>query len=384
MKIQLKKVGRFGGTWLAVAVLAALSACSDNNNNSTSPSNLSGQIVKGPVGSSKVCLYAITSGVKAAAPLVPCTTSDASGNYSFTAIAYAGDVFIEATGGTFKNEATGAISTLTTPLGSIVALSGGNAVGMVTPLTQVAVSVSTSFDSAAMAQAASNIAAQAGLGALDIRAVAPTFAANSTTATNAYAAILGAIAEYSSASAGSTLDATLAAWKANTAGFQAALQAALSTYAAKASVSSASLPSSINLAATGAATSVSASVGTGASTVSSTAGLTASSSLTLTGGGAGFTPLVGQGLVVAGSTTINLSSGLANLAVSVDSGGMDVLFHDAAGKEWRLSCTSQNCGGAVTVDGAGKKVTFNNATLTADRATPATGTVVVNGSANYL
>jgi hypothetical protein len=369
--VVLNSLNRVG---LSLTLLLALAACSDDNMPST---NLSGQIVKGPVGNSTVCVYAINNGSKSSAPLTPCTTSDASGNYSFSNLSYGGDVYIEATGGTYKNEATGATTTLTTPLGSIIALSGGSAVGVVTPLTQVAVSVSTAFNSTAMAQAAANISAQAGLGNLNILSTAPAFAANNTTATNAYAAVLGALAQYTGGTATPvSLVNAMSAWAANTAGFQASLQTAMSAYAAKAGVAPTNLPLALNLAATGAVTSVSASVGTGASTVTSSGGLTTSSSLTLSGAGAGFVPLVGQGLSVTNGTTL--------LAVSADSGGMDVLFHDASGKEWKLSCVSQTCSGQVIVDAPGKKVTFANATLTAVTATTATGTIVVSGSTSYL
>ncbi len=380
--ITLNSLGRVG---MSLAVLLSLSACSDNNVST----NLSGQIVKGPVGNSNVCVYAVSNGTKATSPLVPCTTSDASGNYSFSNLSYSGDVYIEATGGTFKNEATGVNSTLTTPLGSIIALSGGSAVGVVTPLTQVAVSVSTAFNSTAMAQAAANIAAQAGLGSLNILTTAPAFAANNTTATNAYAAVLGALAQYtSSATTPVSLANAMSAWAAHTAGFQVSLQAALNAYAAGAGVASTHLPLALNLAATGSVTSVSATLstgtGSGATTVTSSGGLTTASSLTLSGAGAGFVPIVGQGLSVAGITTINFTNGSTNLAVSADSGGMEVLFHDAIGKEWRLSCASVTCSGQVIVDAAGKKVTFANATLTAVTSTSATGTIVVSGSTVYL
>ncbi len=376
--VVLKSHGRVG---LSLALLLALAACSDNNVST----NLSGQIVKGPVGNSSVCVYAIINGSKATTPLVPCTTTDVSGNYSFPNLSYAGDVYIEATGGSFRNEATGATNTLTTPLGSILALSGGNAVGVVTPLTQVAVSVSTAFNSTAMALAAANIAAQAGLGNLNILTVAPAFAANNTTATNAYAAVLGALAQYtSSAVTPVSLTTAMSAWAANTAGFQAALQAALSAYAANAGVASTNLPLALNLTATGSATSVSASVGTGATTVTTSGGLTTGSTLTLSGGGAGFVPIVGQGLSVAGITTINFTNGTTILAVSADSGGMDVLFHDSTGREWKLSCASVTCSGQVIVDAAGKRVTFTNATLSAVTSTSATGTIVVSGSTAYL
>jgi hypothetical protein len=368
--------------FIAVPLVLALAGCGSDDTPAVASTALSGQVVKGPVGGSTVCVYAVSGGVRATAPLTPCVTSDATGNYTFASFTYSGDVVVEATGGTYKNEATGITTPLTAPLSTVIAVNGGNLAGLVTPLTTVAVATSGSLSSAAFNTAASNVAAQAGLGSTNITTTVPTFNTGSTgtiTATNAYAAVLASIAQYQASNGNVTLATVLNSWGNNTANFQAALQVALNTYAANAGVLSSNLPAAYNLTATG-ATSVTVS-GNG---TTSTGGLVSSSSLTLTGAGAGFQPIAGVGVSVSntGGVINFVSATVSFLGVAIDSGGASVLFGDQAGNEWAYECNGAACNGKIDYSFSGKTVTFTNVTLTPDSPS-ATGNIVVNGSATF-
>jgi hypothetical protein len=356
-------------------IILALAACG-NDDTPASITTVSGQVTKGPVVGSTVCAYAISGGVKATATVVPCVTSDAvTGNYSLGNITYVGDMIVEATGGTYKDEATGATVTLSTTLKTMVVAQGGATTGMITPLTTIALSTTPNLTNAAFGQAAANVAAQAGLNAINILTTAPTYGANGTTATNAYAAMLGAISQYQKTSGG-TLAATLAAW---TPANQAAFQTALNAYASAASVIAANLPAILNFAATGQAYSL----GVSTNGVTAAGGLVSSSSLTLTGAGAGFQPAGGVGIGVTNAGgVVNFAGPTSLLAVAKDSGGINVAYIETTTqKKWSYECTT-GCDAKVKIDATGKSVTFINVTLTAESG-GATGTIVVNGSAGF-
>jgi hypothetical protein len=389
---------------VGLPIATALAACGGSG---VSPSYLSGQVVKGPVNSADVCVYAVTNAIKASTPLVPCVKSDPTGNYAFAAISgYAGDVIVEATNGTYKNEATGATTTLASTLRTVVPVTTGSVVGMVTPLTAIAFDKSTALTSAAFAIAAGNVAAQAGLSGTNILNTAPTFGTNGTTATNAYAAALGAFAQYQ-ASAGSTLAQALASW--NTPTNQAAFQTALSTYASSAQVLAANLPSNFNLSATGAALSFAiaspastagATSGTTtpgstttsttppASTVTSSGSTSTSSTLTATGAITSFVPILGLGVGTASVTTFSFTSGDGkSIAVIQDLGTatstQGVTLQQSNGNTWNFKCNGATaCAAAFTVSVGTKTLTFNNLTLSP--VGNAVGTVTLNGSMTYI
>jgi hypothetical protein len=364
-------------TLLAISpIILALAACG-NDDTPASVTTLSGQVVKGPVGGSTVCAYAVSGGVKSTSTVVPCVTSDPiTGNYSLGNISYTGDMIVEATGGSYKDEATGATVTLSAPLKTMVVAQGGATTGMITPLTTIALSTTPNLSSSAFGQAAATVAAQAGLSAVNILTTAPTYGANGTTATNAYAAMLGAISQYQRTSGG-TLASALAAW--TTPANQAAFQAALNAYASAASVIAANLPSVLNFAATGQAYSF----GVSSNGVTSTGGLVSGSSLSLTGAGAGFQPIAGIGIGVTNTVAVVNFTGLTSLlAVAKDSGGTNVSYIETATqKTWTYDCTTA-CDTKVKIDATGKSVTFTNVTLTGSSG-GATGTIVVNGSASF-
>lgn len=129
-----------------VLMSALLSACGGGDSNSSSASSssttptstLSGIASKGPLDGAVVCAYAIVEGARGA-QVGSCTTTDANGNYSLDLGGFAGDVLVEASGGSYIDEATGVSVALTAPLRSVAPeVSGGNFQVAVTALTELA------------------------------------------------------------------------------------------------------------------------------------------------------------------------------------------------------------------------------------------------------
>jgi hypothetical protein len=102
---------------------------------------VSGTVVKGPVGGATVTAYAVTNGTMGAQ--VGGGTTDSMGNFSISVGAYAGPMMLQASGGTYTDEATG--TTMTMQAGDVMACAipsaatGGTTTGIqVTPLTSMA------------------------------------------------------------------------------------------------------------------------------------------------------------------------------------------------------------------------------------------------------
>jgi hypothetical protein len=363
----------------------ALSGCGDDNNNTAAATttNLSGQVVKGPVGNANVCVYSLSGGTRSATPLVPCVTSDATGAYTFSPITnYTGDLLVEANNGTYRNEATGATTTLSAPLRTVLPAASGTVSGMVTPLTTIAVAATgTNTNSTTFAAAAGNVAAQAGLGNTNIVNTAPSYAANGTTASNAYAAALGAIAQYQ-ATTGNSLTQAMTNW--NTPANQAAFQTALNAYVAAAQVAAANLPANFNLSATGSP--ISYTVANGQGTTVSGGTSTAGSGLTVSGAATGFTPISGIGITVAGITSLTFTSlDITTVSVTVDNSVNPstsvVTFLKPNQQIWEYSCRGTACANKVTLNTSNKSVTLGAITLNPEA--PATGTISMNGTLTY-
>jgi hypothetical protein len=364
----------------------ALSGCgSDDAATTPAATNVSGQVVKGPVGNSTVCVYSLSGGTRSTSTLVPCVTSDAAGAYTFAPITnYTGDLLIEATNGTYRNEATGATTTLSAPLRTVLPAAGGTVSGMVTPLTTIAVAATgTNTNSTTFASAAGNVGAQAGLGSTNIVNTAPSYGTNGTTATNAYAAALGAIAQYQ-ATTGSTLTQTLTNWANPSPSNQAAFQSALNAYVAAAQVAIANLPANFNLSATGSPISYTASSGQGTTVSGGTS--TAGSGLTVSGAASAFAPISGVGITVGGITSLTFTSlDLTIVSVTVDSSrapsNSQVSLLKPNGQQWSYTCSGAACTGKVTVTPSTKSVTIGTITLSPEA--PATGTISMSGTLTY-
>jgi hypothetical protein len=364
----------------------ALSGCgSDDAASTPAATNVTGKVVKGPVGNSTVCVYSLSGGTRSTSTLVPCVTSDAAGAYTLAPISnYTGDLLIEATGGSYRNEATGATTTLSAPLRTVLLASGGTVTGMVTPLTTIAVAATgANTNSTTFAAAAGNVGAQAGLGSTNILNTAPSYGTNGTTATNAYAAALGALAQYQ-VTTGNTLTQTLANWANPSASNQAAFQTALNAYVAAAQVIAANLPANFNLSATGGPISYTVVDGQGTTVSGGTA--TGGSGLTVSGAATGFTPISGIGITVAGITSLTFTSlDLTIVSVTVDNSVNPstsvVTLLKPNNQVWEYSCRGTACNGKVAVNATNKSVTLGTITLLPEA--PATGNISMSGTLTY-
>jgi hypothetical protein len=226
-------VSRFAVAGVA-CMLTMLAACSSDSSSSAagaaaSPvsATITGTVAASLVSGANVCVYAVNNGVRGAQ--LACGTTNALGVYSIPVTA-TGDVVIEATGGSYTDEATGQSTSLTTTLRSVVNVgSGGTVQGMVTPLTQVAFNqMGSTITAASFANAASALASQLGLGNVNLLTTAPTFnATNAQIATNAYAQWLGALSQYQASAGNLALGPFLQNWGAS---YQTALQTAFNSY----------------------------------------------------------------------------------------------------------------------------------------------------------
>lgn len=159
----------------------------------TPVAHLSGSIVKGPVTGAQVCVYELIATGKG--KQLGCTTSRADGSYALS-LEFAGEVVVEAVGGTYTDEATGLAGVpLSAPLISATKLGGGPSILHTTPLTALAYNQAIATGSGGLSLAnfeakASLVKDAFGLGAdVDLVRTLPTVA---TGATNPYgAALLG-------------------------------------------------------------------------------------------------------------------------------------------------------------------------------------------------
>ena len=188
---------------VATALLAACGGGGTNavsSNPSVSATSISGAVVKGPVNGAQVCGYAV-SGNAQGALLGSCVTSDASGNYTIVLPVGSGPLWIQATGGTYTDEATGVLASLPvgSPLATLITATGGSVSAMLTPLTTLALNAATAsagsggtLDTAAFSTAATQLLNTFNLPAgLNINSTLPSFGAS----INSYGTALTAISQ---------------------------------------------------------------------------------------------------------------------------------------------------------------------------------------------
>ncbi len=134
--------------FISLLVAVAITACGSGGGGGSSPTNtatsavISGNAMAGPIANGIVTAYTVTSsGSKDA--VLGTTTTDVNGAYSLT-LNYTGAVFLEVTGGSYVDEATGQTVNVPTTLGSglqavvsNVTASGGM-LAQITPLTTMA------------------------------------------------------------------------------------------------------------------------------------------------------------------------------------------------------------------------------------------------------
>ena len=245
-----KRASAAGGLTLLLAGL--LAACGGGDSSSTtaaaspapaasaattSPTTtVSGAVVKGPVLGAQVCAFAVAGSVRGAA-LGACTTTDAAGHYSLSVPAGTGALWLQASGGSYTDEATAVATTLAagTPLLSLVNANGALVSAMLTPLTTLAFNTARAaaaangatlaLDAAAFEAAAAQWRSSLQLpSGLDLNSTLPGFG----TAANAYGDALANISRM--VAAGTPLADLLA--NNQPAAFAAAYSAAYAAYAA--------------------------------------------------------------------------------------------------------------------------------------------------------
>lgn len=173
---------------------------------------VAGVASKGPLSGATLCAYAITGGTKGAA-IGSCVQSAASGAYTLDLGTYTGPVLLEATGGSYVDEATGTTVTLATPLRSVLSnFAGGSTSAAVTALTELAYQLAAA---AAGGLSAANIQSalatvQSNFGVADILTTQPVDAlslpAGAAADQKAYALALATVSQYLKAQpAGATL-----------------------------------------------------------------------------------------------------------------------------------------------------------------------------------
>jgi hypothetical protein len=102
---------------------------------------ISGSVLKGPAANATVVAYAVSGGQPGAR--IGAATADANGNFSMTLDSAGGPVMLQASGGTYRDEATGALMTM--PAGDVMTAvlpavaAGATTSGIqVTPVTSMA------------------------------------------------------------------------------------------------------------------------------------------------------------------------------------------------------------------------------------------------------
>lgn len=202
-------------TFPFLIVVLALAACGGGGGSSgdSSGTTLSGVASKGPLDGASICAYALREGQRGD-QIGSCATSDAAGHYRLDLADYRGDVLIEASGGSYIDEATGLSTPLVTPLRTLETdVAGGALSTAVTPLTEITTRLAEAnggLDRARFDAAAARVEREFGVD--DIRHTLPANAlqpdAHAAEAQRQYGLALAGIAQFQQTMA-SGLDAAL-------------------------------------------------------------------------------------------------------------------------------------------------------------------------------
>jgi Protein of unknown function (DUF1566)/Bacterial Ig-like domain (group 2) len=184
---------RFTFRVLSGALALALAACGPGIHapDTTVYTPVTSYLSKAPVTGATCRLYS-------AANQLLGTATSANGAADFGAVAASGALYVQCTGGTYKDESTGQTSTSTTLAGGVVVTAGSAVKAIITPLTQLAFARAGGDPSKIAAQAAI-IAKAFGLGDVDILAIAPTDVNTKAAIADAagrYGTVLAIIAQY--------------------------------------------------------------------------------------------------------------------------------------------------------------------------------------------
>lgn len=295
---------------------------------------VSGSVVKGPVNGAQVCAYAVAGSARGAA-VGSCTTTNANGAYSFSVPVGTGALWVEATDGTYTDEATS--TTVTLPLGSplvsLISANGATVTSMLTPLTTLALNAaratvgsSGTLDAAAFAAAATQLLSTFNLPPeLNIATTPPVFGSS----LNPYGTALTAISQM--VANGSTLASILATTSPST------LAAACATAAAGGSGGGGGGGGGINVGSP-----------TASGTLTATGVTAAGAATRLTPSAAGFEVSLEDGVTAyqfSQAPPGSASQVLVKVSVTV-TGAMTVAYSDVASRTFTF-CSS-NCGVTIT------------------------------------
>lgn len=176
------------GTLLVSAAGLGLVACGGGDSTTATETTITGSAVKGPVNGATVT-------ARKADGTACGSTTTSNGTYTLKTTC-TGDLIIEVSGGSYTDEATGAATTLSSPLKVVIAANGGSVTGVATPLTTMAFSTAFSSSSAATKAAfdtqAARIATQFGLSGVNLATTEPTV----TGTANDYGKALKAVSQY--------------------------------------------------------------------------------------------------------------------------------------------------------------------------------------------
>jgi hypothetical protein len=130
-----KKLPRTLTLSISALTLCLLSACGGGGaGSSASQATITGNVTKGPTAGASICAFVVNSDGSKGTSL-GCVTSKVDSSFSLST-SYSGDVLLEASGGTYTDEATGFTVNLSTPLQVIVnAQTGKSTQAQITPLT---------------------------------------------------------------------------------------------------------------------------------------------------------------------------------------------------------------------------------------------------------
>ena len=179
---------------LAASLAAAglLAACGGSDD--PVMTTVQGSVVKGPVSGANVCAFKAVAAGKG--DQLACVLSSAAGAYSMQ-LTHSGDVVIEASGGTYTDEATNTTKPLASPMQVVLSANGGTATGVVTPLTSVAYTLAKSatggVTSVTFGTSAASVGTMFQLGNVNIATTLPVV---TTGTTDAYGRLVRAVAQY--------------------------------------------------------------------------------------------------------------------------------------------------------------------------------------------
>ncbi len=243
---------RFLQLTTATAAILILAACGGDGGGGgaaapTASTTISGSVVKGPVSGSTITVKNAATGA-----VLGTTTTTSSGTYTLS-VPFEGDVVVEATGGTYTDEATRANATLSTPLRTVLTANGGNVTGVVTPLTTMAYTyafgTATLPTASAFNTTATNIATQFQLSGVNLSTTVPVVSGT----LNDYGRILAAISEYLRANAVPLSQLTSVAFSsAQSATFSTAFTTAYRTVVPDSNITFAFNGSTVSVGGTGA------------------------------------------------------------------------------------------------------------------------------------